>query len=61
MRGINISRSMGLNNEKSTPLFSLLLFRTICDRLKKFRDEELYNVQNPEIKQFRMIAEQEME
>ena len=48
VRGINIARSMGLNNEKYTPLFSYYLFKTVSDKLKKFRDEELMNVQSME-------------
>ena len=39
VRGINIARSMGLNNEKYTPLFSFIIFKSISEKLKKFREE----------------------
>ena len=41
IKGINIARSMGLNNEKNTPLFAYLLFKNINERLRIFREEEL--------------------
>ena len=37
VRGINIARSMGLNNEKYTPLFSFIIFKSISERLRKFK------------------------
>jgi len=41
VRGLNIVRSMGLNNERLTPLFSFFVLKTISERMKKFREEEL--------------------
>lgn len=41
VRGINIVRSMGLNNEKYTPLFAFHIFKTISDRMKAFKNDEL--------------------
>lgn len=38
-RGINIVRSMGLNNEKYTPLFTYHIFKTISERIKAFKAE----------------------
>lgn len=60
VRGINIVRSMGLNNEKYTPLFSYFIFKTICEKMKKFKQEELTVHQNvPDIKQYRQIFDSE--
>jgi hypothetical protein len=39
IKGINIGRSMGLNHEKNTPLFSYYLFKNISERLRIFREE----------------------
>lgn len=39
VRGLNIVRSMGLNNERFTPLFSFFVLKTISERMKKFREE----------------------
>jgi hypothetical protein len=39
VRGMNIVRSMGLNNEKYTPLFSYFIFKAITEKMKKFKEE----------------------
>lgn len=39
VRGINIVRSMGLNNEKYTPLFSYFMYKAITEKMKKFKEE----------------------
>lgn len=61
VRGINIARSMGLNNEKYTPLFSFFLFKAVSEKMKKFREEELMNSQSPEAKPLRQIIDQEID
>ena len=61
VKGINIGRCMGLNNEKHTPLFSLLIFKCVSEKLKQFRHEKLQNTQCQETKQLRPIIEQEIE
>lgn len=46
VRGINICRSMGINNERSTPVFSFFILKTISDRMKAFRDENFSATQS---------------
>lgn len=59
VRGINIARSMGLNNEKLTPLFSYFIFKNICDRIALFKKDELANVSQLEVKQFKELLDSE--
>jgi hypothetical protein len=37
VRGVNIVRSMGLNNERNTPLFTFFIFKDISDKMKKYK------------------------
>lgn len=39
VRGINIVRSMGLNNEKHTPLFAFHIFKAVSERIKAFKND----------------------
>ena len=52
---------MGLNHEKHTPLFSYYVFKSVSEKLKKFRDDELINNSQSEAKQYRQIIEQEID
>jgi hypothetical protein len=38
VRGINISRSMGLNNERATPIFAFFILKSVSDKMRAFRD-----------------------
>ena len=60
VRGINIARSMGLNQEKHTPVFSYFLMKSISEKMKKFRDEELSSM-NQEAKEFKQIIDGEID
>lgn len=60
VRGINIVRSMGLNNEKYTPLFAFHLFKAISERIKAFKNDELpANSTQADVKQYRQMLDSE--
>lgn len=57
VRGINIARSMALNQERSTPIFSYFLLKAVSDKIRAFKEEELSvpSINSNETQQFNQI------